>query len=73
MQTQRLNVLRRPPGLKSSLRKRRGKRYLFALNHMPEPAEIPLEGRYTELLSRRTAEQKWILEGYGVAILQAED
>lgn len=40
---------------------------------MPEPAEIPLEGRYTELLSRRTAEQKWILEGYGVAILQAED
>lgn len=61
-----------PSGVEIVAKEKAGKRYLVALNHMPEPAEIPLEGRYTELLSRRTAEQKWTLEGYGVVILQEE-
>ena len=60
------------PGVEAVRKKKAGREYLILLNHQRESVRVPLQGRYTEMLSRQKAEGELEMEGYGVRILREE-
>jgi beta-galactosidase len=58
-----------PDGVEVSERWKKGKRFLFVLNHTAENQEINLDGEYVDLLSDKSISGPEILKPYGVLIL----
>ena len=59
-------------GIETVRKEKDGKRYLMLLNHQSTAVEVPLYGRYTDMLLHRAAEERITLQGYGVCILREE-
>lgn len=61
-------ILSLPEGCELALREKEGRRYLFVLNYMAEPAEIHIHTKLYNLLEQKEQTGRQILEKYGVRI-----
>lgn len=61
-------IISLPEGCELALREKEGRRYLFVLNFLSEPAEIHIHTRLYNLLEQREETGRQTLEKYGVRI-----
>ena len=60
------------PGVEVVWKEKAGRRYMMLLNHRSAKADIPLHGRYTDMLLHRPVQGQLTLKGYDVGILRVE-
>ena len=61
-------IISLPEGCELALREKEGRRYLFVLNFLSEPAEIHIHTRLYNLLEQREETGRQTLEKYGVRV-----
>ena len=60
------------PGVEVVWKEKAGRRYMMLLNHRSAKADIPLHGRYTDMLLHRPVQGQLTLKGYDVGILRVD-